>query len=229
LLFFASCGQRMSLTRLLARCCSHLSASFIMSSPDDQVHSFDDEDEYGEDDAGSDGDADEYGLDYDENDDDDEDFTSYEGAPLDRQTLAAMSSEEVKQILLDSIENANVDLVGSLIEVNCEVNIRDEGGVPALHLAAFEGFTSIAKMLLAAKADVNATDSHGQTALHAAISGGSAQLAQTLIKNGANVDAQDADGATALHYARYYDRSTCRPRSIACSTSEHCMAQLRGL
>ena len=44
-----------------------------MSSPDDQVHSFDDEDEYGEDDAGSDGDADEYGLDYDENDDDDED------------------------------------------------------------------------------------------------------------------------------------------------------------
>src|SRR3989442_15367603 len=69
----------------------------------------------------------------------------------------------------------------------------------ALHEAAKEGHTDIAKQLLARDADVNARDIDGATPLIVAVEHGHREFAELLLAQRADLDAKNDGGQTALH------------------------------
>ncbi|MEY3897424.1 MAG: hypothetical protein RLZZ214_2945 [Verrucomicrobiota bacterium] len=70
-----------------------------------------------------------------------------------------------------------------------------------LHLAAFQGYVDITKLLLAAKANPSATSEDGTTPLHTAAAYDRTEIVKTLIAGKADFNARDKDEATPLHYA----------------------------
>ena len=84
---------------------------------------------------------------------------------------------------------------------------KDEDGFTPLHLAAANGYTETAELLLANKADVNAKDNSQSTPLHQAVAAGRehADLLELLITHKADVNAADTNGLMPLHYATLAD------------------------
>ncbi len=84
---------------------------------------------------------------------------------------------------------------------------KDEDGFTPLHLAAANGYKTMAEFLLANKADVNAKDNSQSTPLHqvVAASGEHVDLVELLITHKADVNAADTNGLTPLHYATLAD------------------------
>ncbi len=70
---------------------------------------------------------------------------------------------------------------------------------PALHWAAENGLTDIARLLLDQGADVNAPDNFSNTPLHLAVR--HPALVELLLARGAQVGARNAFGNTPLHLA----------------------------
>ena len=79
-------------------------------------------------------------------------------------------------------------MVEALLAAKADVNARDAGGATPLHLAAAQGFKSVAEVLLAAKADVNARDQRGDTPLHMAAAAGQTALVDLLLAHKAEVN-----------------------------------------
>jgi len=82
---------------------------------------------------------------------------------------------------------------------------KDPYGETLLHLAASEGHTDVAELLLAQKADVNAKDIGNGTPLHWAAGTGNKDVAELLLANKAKVNTKvtscHCDGWTPLHCA----------------------------
>ncbi|XP_053383686.1 uncharacterized protein LOC128549926 [Mercenaria mercenaria] len=97
------------------------------------------------------------------------------------------------------------DIVEALIKAGADVNIQDEKGNTALHLAAEWGNSRCVKVLTEADADVNVQNNDGCTALHLAsrsdITALTEALTETLIKAGAEINIRALDGTKALHHA----------------------------
>ena len=74
--------------------------------------------------------------------------------------------------ILDAVDLRNIEAVKQYITAGTDVNTKDEDGRTALHLAASNGHTEIAKLLLANNADVNVIDAVGQTPLIIAVARG---------------------------------------------------------
>ncbi|XP_068219711.1 uncharacterized protein [Palaemon carinicauda] len=70
-----------------------------------------------------------------------------------------------------------------------------------LHLAAFEGQTEIAEILIEAGASVNSCTTDMSTPLHRGCSQGNRKVVELLVKKGAYINAQDKNGSTPLHEA----------------------------
>ena len=70
-----------------------------------------------------------------------------------------------------------------------------------LHIAAFEGHTEIAELLIARGADVHAKDKNDNTPLHTSANMGAKEIAELLISKGVNVKATNEFVRTPLHYA----------------------------
>ena len=85
------------------------------------------------------------------------------------------------------------------------VDERDRGE-SALHLAAEEGHTEAAALLLDAGADVNSTNNDGWSPLHAAAQGASTDMLSLVLARGANLGARTAIQATPLHMAAFNGR-----------------------
>ena len=85
------------------------------------------------------------------------------------------------------------------------VDERDRGET-ALHLAAEEGHTEAAALLLDADADVNSTNNDGWSPLHAAAQGASTDMLSLVLARGANLGARTAIQATPLHMAAFNGR-----------------------
>jgi hypothetical protein len=79
------------------------------------------------------------------------------------------------------------------------LDIRDNLGRTALHVAASCAHARAAQRLIDGGADVNARDSAMRSALHVACSNHAVEVAQCLVQHGADLNAQDMDGNTALH------------------------------
>ena len=82
---------------------------------------------------------------------------------------------------------------------------KAKSGSTALHIAAREGNTEVARVLINAGADLDARGRGGQTALYWAARAGHVDFARILVEAGADVDAQTNFGSTALGAARSRD------------------------
>ena len=71
----------------------------------------------------------------------------------------------------------------------------------ALHSAASNSHTDVARLLLNADANPDARQSHGFMPLHAAAMNGNADLARLLLERGADREATNDDGRSARDYA----------------------------
>ena len=81
------------------------------------------------------------------------------------------------------------------------LNVADDWGYTALHVAAEEDKADMCRFLIARNANIRIKDAFGSTALHHAASGGSKNVVDLLIARKAPLDVRNDTGNTALHLA----------------------------
>ena len=121
-------------------------------------------------------------------------------------SLYSLSKEELNQKLVDTAKNGFIVAAQYIIKVLRDVNIKDENGNTALHLASFCGHRQIVKMLLDAGADVNYSEVDGYTALHYASYSGHRQIVKMLLDAGVDINIKDKKGRTALYWALHKNK-----------------------
>uniref|UniRef100_A0A8C1VV35 Ankyrin 3a n=1 Tax=Cyprinus carpio TaxID=7962 RepID=A0A8C1VV35_CYPCA len=87
------------------------------------------------------------------------------------------------------------------LKTGVDINICNQNGLNALHLASKEGHVDVVAELLKLGANVDAATKKGNTALHIASLAGQAEVVRELVTNGANVNAQSQNGFTPLYMA----------------------------
>ncbi|XP_032409099.1 ankyrin-3-like isoform X10 [Xiphophorus hellerii] len=95
----------------------------------------------------------------------------------------------------------NLEKVLDYLKSGVEINICNQNGLNALHLASKEGHVEVVAELLKLGATVDAATKKGNTALHIASLAGQAEVVKELVTNGANVNAQSQNGFTPLYMA----------------------------
>jgi len=112
----------------------------------------------------------------------------YDRTPL--WLVAALNRVGIVEVLLDP-------------KYKVDVNVADQDGYTALHMAARSGYADVVELLLqVSNVDIKHKDGH--TILHMAASEGEAKVAEVILEaNNKNIDinGKDADGNTALHLA----------------------------
>ncbi|KAH7854155.1 hypothetical protein Vadar_010862 [Vaccinium darrowii] len=89
----------------------------------------------------------------------------------------------------------------------CSVSEPDGRGYYALHWAALNNHTAVAKYIIEHGGDVNAADHSGQTALHWCAGKGAVDVAEILLQVGARVNAADKRGYQMTHVAVQYGQT----------------------
>ncbi|XP_051578066.1 ankyrin-3-like [Myxocyprinus asiaticus] len=95
----------------------------------------------------------------------------------------------------------NLEKVLDYLKTGVDINICNQNGLNALHLASKEGHVEVVVELLKLGANVDAATKKGNTALHIASLAGQADVVKELVTNGANVNAQSQNGFTPLYMA----------------------------
>jgi hypothetical protein len=103
--------------------------------------------------------------------------------------------------LLAAINAGDSATVSNLLSSGADPNIRIQGGVPVLTVAAFQGNVEIVKLLLEKGASVNARSDEGVTPLMNAAAKGHKDVAQLLLDKGADANVHDGLGLAAFHLA----------------------------
>ncbi|XP_069394327.1 ankyrin-3-like isoform X24 [Paralichthys olivaceus] len=95
----------------------------------------------------------------------------------------------------------NLEKVLDYLKSGVEINICNQNGLNALHLASKEGHVEVVAELLKLGAAVDAATKKGNTALHIASLAGQTEVVKELVTNGANVNSQSQNGFTPLYMA----------------------------
>ncbi|XP_055758545.1 ankyrin-3-like isoform X14 [Salvelinus fontinalis] len=95
----------------------------------------------------------------------------------------------------------NLEKALDYLKSGVEINICNQNGLNALHLASKEGHVEVVAELLKLEANVDAATKKGNTALHIASLAGQTEVVKELVTNGANVNAQSQNGFTPLYMA----------------------------
>ncbi|XP_007895306.2 ankyrin-3 isoform X9 [Callorhinchus milii] len=95
----------------------------------------------------------------------------------------------------------NLEKALDYIKAGVDINICNQNGLNALHLASKEGHVEVVSQLIQLGADVDAATKKGNTALHIASLAGQAEVVKVLVTNGANINAQSQNGFTPLYMA----------------------------
>ncbi|XP_070696804.1 ankyrin-3 [Pempheris klunzingeri] len=95
----------------------------------------------------------------------------------------------------------NLEKVLDYLKSGVEINICNQNGLNALHLASKEGHVEVVAELLKLEAAVDAATKKGNTALHIASLAGQTEVVKVLVTNGANVNSQSQNGFTPLYMA----------------------------
>src|ERR1035437_7523263 len=104
--------------------------------------------------------------------------------------------------IFDAVRAGDVEKVKTLLQADPKLaTARTEDGSTALHLAALDGHSAIARLLLDSKAQVNARGLREETPLHMAMYDGHREVVEVLLAGQADVNAQNTAGETPLHVA----------------------------
>src|ERR1035438_1819839 len=121
-----------------------------------------------------------------------------------------------------AVESGDVEEVKSLIAAGTNVNMKNDDGRTALHLAVLEGTYAAAPLvsaLLVGGADKDARQKEGWTPLHLAVANYRIAAVSALLAFKAQTEVWDEVGNTPLHMAAHEDhglieigRASCRER-----------------
>ncbi|XP_059386500.1 ankyrin-3-like isoform X15 [Carassius carassius] len=95
----------------------------------------------------------------------------------------------------------NLEKALDYIKSGVDINICNQNGLNALHLAAKEGHVEVVAELIKLGATVDAATKKGNSALHIASLAGQADVVKVLVNNGAIINAQSQNGFTPLYMA----------------------------
>ncbi|KAM9065711.1 ankyrin-3 isoform 1-T1 [Sarcophilus harrisii] len=95
----------------------------------------------------------------------------------------------------------NLEKALDYIKNGVDINICNQNGLNALHLASKEGHVEVVSELIHREANVDAATKKGNTALHIASLAGQTEVVKVLATNGANLNAQSQNGFTPLYMA----------------------------
>ncbi|XP_063077993.1 ankyrin-3 isoform X2 [Engraulis encrasicolus] len=102
---------------------------------------------------------------------------------------------------LRAARSGNLEKALDYLKNGVDINICNQNGLNALHLASKEGHTEVVSELIKLGASVDASTKKGNTALHIASLAGQGEVVKELVTNGANVNAQSQNGFTPLYMA----------------------------
>lgn len=107
--------------------------------------------------------------------------------------------------LLEACARGHVGVSRILLQHHARIDVFDDCGRTALHLAAANGHMELTKLLLKYKAFVNSKAKNGEAPLHLAAQYGHPRVVTMLVQeHGASLEAITLDNQTALHFAAKY-------------------------
>ncbi|XP_062515340.1 cyclin-dependent kinase 4 inhibitor C-like [Corticium candelabrum] len=124
-----------------------------------------------------------------------------------------------KKELCEAVEKGDIQSVTRLLEMQVDINTRDEDGDTLLIKACWKKNKEMVEFLLAKSVDVNGTDWRGCTALIVSAFIGSEEITDLLL-NVKDIDVMKKDdilGITAIHYAAQNNHVTIVERLSSCS------------
>ncbi|XP_037836674.1 ankyrin-3 isoform X17 [Kryptolebias marmoratus] len=108
---------------------------------------------------------------------------------------------DVNACYLRAARAGNLEKALDYLKNGVDINICNQNGLNALHLASKEGHVEVVAELIKHGANVDAATKKGNTALHIASLAGQTDVVKELVTNGANVNAQSQNGFTPLYMA----------------------------
>ena len=98
--------------------------------------------------------------------------------------------------------NGHNEMVKTLIQAKCDLNVKNKYEITALHLAAWNGHNDVVKTLIQAKCDLDVKNKYGNTPLLNAATFGHNEVVKILIQAKCNVHVKDDNfGKNALDWA----------------------------
>jgi ankyrin repeat protein/beta-lactamase regulating signal transducer with metallopeptidase domain len=116
----------------------------------------------------------------------------------------AMARSQAPAVSLhEAVKEGDMKQVKALIAAGADVSKENSNGATPLHVAAGNGRTAIAALLIDQGANVNEQKNNKwtETPLHYATWSGHEDVAELLVAKGANVNARDENQQTPLHFA----------------------------
>ncbi|XP_062234953.1 ankyrin-3-like isoform X6 [Platichthys flesus] len=113
----------------------------------------------------------------------------------------AKRKTDVNACYLRSARAGNLEKALDYLKNGVDINICNQNGLNALHLASKEGHVEVVAELIKKGANVDASTKKGNTALHIASLAGQTDVVKELVTHGANVNAQSQNGFTPLYMA----------------------------
>ncbi|XP_034716800.1 ankyrin-3-like isoform X18 [Etheostoma cragini] len=108
---------------------------------------------------------------------------------------------DVNASYLRSARAGNLEKALDYLKNGVDINICNQNGLNALHLASKEGHVEVVAELIKQGANVDASTKKGNTALHIASLAGQTDVVKELVTHSANVNAQSQNGFTPLYMA----------------------------
>ncbi|XP_072230259.1 uncharacterized protein [Leuresthes tenuis] len=118
-----------------------------------------------------------------------------------RRLREAKKKTDVNACYLRAARAGNLEKALEYLKNGVEINICNQNGLNALHLASKEGHVEVVAELIKHGANVDAATKKGNTALHIASLAGQTEVVKELVTNSANVNAQSQNGFTPLYMA----------------------------
>lgn len=127
--------------------------------------------------------------------------------------------------LIIAVLNGNIEYTSELLQNGVDVDVRDQNGNSALHIAASKGYKKIAEMLLLYGATIDAPNFELATPLHYAAANNYKDLTQYLLNMNANKSAVNKYNQSPQDFARLFNSHEvipilCEADSSVCSTPQ---------
>ncbi|CAI5474493.1 unnamed protein product [Closterium sp. Yama58-4] len=113
----------------------------------------------------------------------------------------AEAAEDLADLLIQGARYGDMEDVAAALDGGADAGLADDEGRTALHMAAANGHTEIARLLIQRGAPVNAVNRQGNTPLHWAAVNGRDSMVHLLIAAGANPSALNSHERTPVDEA----------------------------